>query len=310
MFQFKTQNMNIVLTGSLGNIGTPLTQLLVKKEHLVTVISSNAERQKDIEALGAKAAIGYIEDVDFLAKTFSGSDVVYCMEAIAMAEMFNQNFDIVAAYINIANKYKEAIEQNGITKVVHLSSVGAHADSGFGVMNMHYEAEKVMNTLPGNVGIKFMRPVGFFSNLYRSMKSIKEQGAIISNYGGDKKEPWVSPKDIAAVIAEAMESLFSGRTIRYIASDMVSPNEVAGALGKATDKPELKWIAIPDEQLLNGMLTMGMNETIAKGFIEMQAKQGNGEIYEDYDQHKPELGKVKLADFAKDFAQVYHTQKN
>ncbi|MDQ2718261.1 MAG: NAD(P)H-binding protein [Bacteroidota bacterium] len=298
--------MNIVLTGSLGNISKPLTQELVKNGHGVTVISSKAERQKDIEALGAKAAIGNMQDVDFLTKTFSGADVVYCMEAIAMAEMFNQNFDIVTAYINIANKYKQAIEQNGIKKVVHLSSIGAHAASGFGLMNMHYEAEKVMSNLPEDVSIKFMRPVGFFSNLYRSVQSIKEQGAIISNYGGDKKEPWVSPKDIAAAIAEAMESPFSGRTIRYIASDVVSPNEIAKALGSAIGKPELKWIAIPDEQLLNGMLSMGMNEIIAKGFIEMQAKQGTGEIYEDYNQHKPELGNVKLADFANEFTVAYN----
>ena len=57
--------MKIVITGSLGNISKPLTQTLVQKGHLVTVISSKPDRQKDIEALGAKAAIGSIEDVDF-----------------------------------------------------------------------------------------------------------------------------------------------------------------------------------------------------------------------------------------------------
>jgi len=38
--------MKIVVTGSLGNISNPLTQELVQKGHSVTVISSNAERQK------------------------------------------------------------------------------------------------------------------------------------------------------------------------------------------------------------------------------------------------------------------------
>ncbi len=36
--------MNIVLTGSLGNISKPLAQELVQKGHSVTVISSKAER--------------------------------------------------------------------------------------------------------------------------------------------------------------------------------------------------------------------------------------------------------------------------
>jgi uncharacterized protein YbjT (DUF2867 family) len=59
--------MKITITGSLGNISKPLTKELVQKGHTVTVISSNAERQKEIEALGAKAAIGSMGDVNFLA---------------------------------------------------------------------------------------------------------------------------------------------------------------------------------------------------------------------------------------------------
>ena len=51
--------------------------------------------------------------------------------------------------------------------------------------------------------------------------------------GGDEKEPWVSPLDIAAIIAEEIEKPFNGRTVRYIASDEVSPNEVAKVLGRS-----------------------------------------------------------------------------
>ena len=64
--------MKIVITGSLGNVSKPLTESLVKKGHSVTVISSKVEKQNAIEAIGAKAAIGTIEDVDFLTETFKG----------------------------------------------------------------------------------------------------------------------------------------------------------------------------------------------------------------------------------------------
>ncbi len=62
--------MKIVLTGSLGNIGRPLTENLVKDGFDVTVISSNPERQNTIESLGAKAATGSIYDAGFLTETF------------------------------------------------------------------------------------------------------------------------------------------------------------------------------------------------------------------------------------------------
>jgi uncharacterized protein YbjT (DUF2867 family) len=38
--------MKIIVTGSLGHISKLLTQELVQKNHQVTVISSNPERQK------------------------------------------------------------------------------------------------------------------------------------------------------------------------------------------------------------------------------------------------------------------------
>jgi 5,10-methylene-tetrahydrofolate dehydrogenase/methenyl tetrahydrofolate cyclohydrolase len=45
--------MKVVVTGSLGNISKPLAHELLEKGHTVTVISSDREKQKDIEALGA-----------------------------------------------------------------------------------------------------------------------------------------------------------------------------------------------------------------------------------------------------------------
>jgi uncharacterized protein YbjT (DUF2867 family) len=299
--------MNIVITGSLGNIGKPLTQYLVQNGHAVTVISSKAERQKDVEALGAKAAIGTFQDVEFLSATFNGADIVYLMEAWeGIGSIFDKDMDFVAAFNKIGNNYKEAVERSGVKRIVHLSSIGAHTNKGVGSLFLHNTVENILQQLPHDVFIKFMRPVGFYTNLFRFMETIKTQGAIIQSYGGDEKEPWVSPLDIAATIAEEIDKPFDGRTVHYIASEEVSPNEIARTLGDAIGKPDLKWMVVPGEQMLNNMLTVGMNEWIAKGFVDMQAAQGNGSLYEDYNRHKPTLGKVKLADFAKEFAQVYN----
>lgn len=71
--------MKYVITGSLGNISKPLAEKLVAAKHDVTVISSKSDKAAQIEALGAKAAIGSVEDVEFLTKTFTGSDAVYTM---------------------------------------------------------------------------------------------------------------------------------------------------------------------------------------------------------------------------------------
>jgi uncharacterized protein YbjT (DUF2867 family) len=298
--------MNIVLTGSLGNIGKPLTRELVQKGYQVTVISSSSKKQKEIEALGVKAAIGTMQDADFLSATFKGADIVYLMEVWeGIGSLFDHDVDFAAGMRQIGYNYKQAIEQSGVKRVVHLSSVGAHSEKGYGTLSVHYDVENILRQLPEDIFIKFMRPVGFYTNIFRSIHTIKTQATIISNHGGDTKEPWVSPIDIASVIAEEMEKPYEGRTVRYIASDEASPNEVAKILGEAIGKPDLKWAVISDEQLLNGMLDAGVNPKIAKGMVEMQASQRNGLLFEDYYRNEPILGKVKLADFAKDFAQEY-----
>ncbi len=297
--------MKIVITGSLGNISKPITIALVEKGHSVTVISSKAERQKDIEAIGAQPAIGSMKDVDFLSATFKGADIVYVMEVLGENAFFDPAVDVIAEITSIGNNYKQAIEQSGVKNVVHLSSIGAHTDTGNGILAFHYNVENILKQLPNDVSIKFMRPVGFYYNMFAFIQSIKAQDVIVSNYGGDEREPWVSPLDIASVIAEEIEKPFDGREIRYIASDEASPNEVAKMLGEAIGKPDLKWIAISDEEMLNNMVAAGMNPQTAKGFVEMNASRRGGVLYEDYNRYKPTLGNVKIVDFAKEFARVY-----
>lgn len=303
--------MNIVLTGSLGNIGKPLTKLLVAKGHLVKVISSKAEREGEIEELGAVPAIGTVQDVEFLAQTFRGADVVYLMEAWeGIGSLFNKDIDFTAEFERIANNYVEAVQQSGVNKIIHLSSIGAHSDHGTGSLLVHHKVENILKTLPENISIKFIRPVGFFSNVYRWMPMIKSQGAIIQSYGGDQKEPWVSPADIAQTIADEIDKPFDGNTVQYVASDEVSPDEFAEALGKAIGDHDLKWKVIPSDELLNQMLSAGINEWIANGMTAMQKAQGNGSLYEDFYLNKPKLGRTKLSDFMKEFAEVYHKKNN
>lgn len=302
--------MNIVLTGSISNVGKPLTQQLVKQGHSVTVITSKSERIDAIEALGAAAAVGSMFDADFLATTFKSADVVYLMETLdAAGNAFDKNVDFIGAIGQIGLNYKQAVLQSGVNQVVHLSSIGAHKKDGYGILEFHYNVETILQQLPENVRIKFIRPVAFFTNLFGLIQDIKTKGVIVSNYGGDKKEPWVSPEDIAVAIAEEMETPFAGRMIRYVASDEVSPNEIASALGEAIGKPDLQWRVISDHQLLANWLNIGFNSQIAHGFVELQASQRTGLLYEDFYRNKPTFGKVKLNAFAKQFATAFNADR-
>ncbi|WP_339880060.1 NmrA family NAD(P)-binding protein [uncultured Algoriphagus sp.] len=299
--------MKIVLTGSLGHIGKPLAKMLVGKGHMVLVISSTSSRREEIEALGAKSLIGKMEDKEFLIQAFKGADVVYTMMAVNAytGAYSDQSLDVDAKHLEIATNYAFAIQESGVNKVIHLSTIGAHRGTGVGLLNPHSDVENILSQLSSNVHIKFIRPVGFYYNMLAFIPTIKSSGAIFQNYGGNEKEPWVSPLDIAEAIAEEMDKPFDGTTIRYVASDEVSPNQIAKVLGESIGEPELSWVSISDEQFLKGLIDVGINPQIAKGLTEMNVSRVNGLLYEDYFRNKPELGKVKLMDFAKEFAKVY-----
>ncbi|MBL4561581.1 MAG: NmrA family NAD(P)-binding protein [Labilibaculum sp.] len=296
--------MKIVVTGSLGNISKPLTQELVQKGHSVTVISSKAEKQRNIEALGAKPAIGSLENPEFLATTFTGADAVYCM--IPPNNYFDQNLDLQAYYCRLGHNYAQSIEQAGVKHVVNLSSIGAHMEKGNGILLGAHDVEGILNELPLTTTITHIRPSSFYYNLYAYADMIKEMGYIAANYGDEDIVPWVSPQDIANAVTEELLALPSGRKIRYVSSEELTCKQTAQILGEAIGKPVLKWLTITNDQMVSGLAATGMNPSIAAGLVEMYAGLHSGLLTEDYYHNQPTLGKVKMTDFAKEFASVYH----
>ncbi|TDH24552.1 NAD-dependent epimerase/dehydratase family protein [Segetibacter sp. 3557_3] len=301
--------MKFIVTGSLGHISKPLATSLVEKGHAVTVISSQGAKQKEIEALGAVAAIGSLEDLSFLTQTFTGADAVYSM--VPPNNYFDHSLDLIAYYRGLGSNYANAIAQSGVKRLVHLSTIGADLEKGSGILLGAHHVEDILNELSPEIGVTFMRPTSFYYNLYSYVDMIKSAGVIAANYGGDDMVPWVSPFDIAAAVAEELLTPFKGRKIRYVASEEVSCNETAAVLGAAIGKPGLKWNTISNEQMQTALKSAGMNPEIAEGLVEMYEGLHTGNLLADYYHNKPAvMGKTKLKDFAKEFAGVYHKTEN
>ena len=296
--------MKITVTGSLGHISKPLTKELLEKGHHVTIISSNPEKRKDIENLDAVAAIGSLEDAEFLTATFTGADAAYCM--VPPADYFDPNLDLLAYYHRLGNNYAQAIQNSGVKRVVNLSTIGGNMEKGNGILLGAHDVEEILSKLPPEVSITHMRPTSFFYNLYGYVEMIKNTGVIAANYGAEDIVPWVSPVDIAAAIAEEITTPFVGRRVRYVASDERTCTDTAKVLGTAIGKPDLKWTIVSDEQMQSSLEAAGMNPRIAAGLVEMYAGFHSGLLSEDYYRHKPKaLGVVKLEDFAEEFAVAF-----
>jgi uncharacterized protein YbjT (DUF2867 family) len=117
----------------------------------------------------------------------------------------------------------------------------------------------------------------------------------------------VHPRDIATAAAEELTrpAASASRTVRYVASDERTQDEVAQALGAAIGQPDLRWIAFTDEQMRANLLQNGLPASAAADIVDIYASMNNGTLAEDYKQHKPTLSKVKLEDFAREFAVAF-----
>lgn len=305
--------MKIIVTGSLGNISKPLTEILIAQGHAVTVVSSDPKKQANIEALGATPAIGSIADVPFLTDSFKGADAVYAMIPLSFTEP-----DLGAYMRQMARNYAQALKETGIKRIVVLSGWAADLVKG----------ENVENEFDGlDASITIMRPGAFYTNFYQSMDLIKGKGLIgkfmtlrysglwalltgmtgllMGNYGGDDRIVFVSPDDIADAIVEELILNPEKTTIRYVGSEEMACNEAARIIGTAVGKPWLKWVLLSDKEMLQGLKMAKVPEKLAETLVEMQAAMHSGKTLENFHRNRPKMGKVKLAEFATVFAKVY-----
>lgn len=294
--------MKYIITGSLGNISLPVTQNLLKAGHRVVVISSNSGKKEQIESLGAEAAIGSVQDVTFLESAFKGGDVAYLM----IPSDFSVT-DYAAFQREVADQYVQAIQSAGITRIVLLSSIGAHLRKGAGPIDALGYLEEKLAAIPG-LQVKILRPSYFFNNLYAQIDLIKNAGIAGSNFGGtEEKLVLVDTDDIAKVATEQLLAPFTeAQTITYISSDERHPSEIAAVLGAAVGKEGTPWIPFSDEDAYNGLLQAGLNESFAGLYRDMGHALQNGTMQEDYWKNRREIkGILKLEDFAKRFAGAY-----
>lgn len=291
--------MKFVVTGSLGNISKPLAQSLIAAGHNVTVISSQPDRAKEIEALGASAAIGNLRDAAFLTRTFTGADAIYTMAPPSFTEADYRKY-----FNEIAHTYADSIKASGVKHVVNLSSIGAHLPDGTGQIKGLYDAEHILNALE-DMNIVHLRPSYFYTNFYNNVAMIKHAGILGGNYPAEGRMVMVHPADIADVAAETIQQNFNGKKVQYVASDDISLAEATKLLGNAIGKPELPWVEFSDEQALDGMLQAGVPDDLARNFVEMGNAIKSGILFEDYDRNKPVISGRKFASFADEFASKF-----
>lgn len=155
--------MKYTITGGAGNISKPLSLALLEAGHDVTVIGRSSVHLQPLVEAGATAAVGSVEDVDFLKEAFAGADAAYIMVP--------PNFTATQwlAHIDLIGKnYAAAIQSSTVRYIVNLSSIGAHLPEGAGPISGLHRVEETLNALAG-INVLHLRAAYFYPNFFSTM---------------------------------------------------------------------------------------------------------------------------------------------
>ncbi|GAF39992.1 hypothetical protein FC83_GL003002 [Agrilactobacillus composti DSM 18527 = JCM 14202] len=292
--------MKITMLGSLGHINQIVIPQLIAAGHTVTVITSSPKRVAAIEALGATAAVGTMADGQFLTQQFQNQDVVYLMIS---GPAFNTT-DMIAGAKAQGEIFYQAIQTAQVKNVVDLSSIGADAGPEAGALYAYHFIEDQLKQLT-DVNLAFVRPVGFYSNLYSHLSNIKAHHRLATPNDPNLLAAYVAPADIAAVILPLLTQTPAGVSVHYAISDMFTLNEFVTTLQQTPALADLKIDLISDAQYAAALATNKLPQTVIDNFVQMVRFERDPEkVYRDLKQHHPTYGHVKLADFARAYVQA------
>ena len=290
-----------VIIGGTGHTGKPIALGLLEKGHKVRIVSRNADKAKDLIDKGAEHFPGSSLDTALLKRAFEGADALY-----AMIPFDYSAIDYTAMQESHVKAIAEALKRSTIKYVVTLSSIGAHLDSGGGVVQGLHTMEQLFNTLEG-INVLHLRPTYFLENALGLIGMIKMMGILGTPLKGDLKLPMVATKDIAAVGLKHLLALdFSGKSHEYIlgARDY-SYNEIVKIYGKAIGKPDLNYVQFPYEDAKTGMMQMGMGESVSGKMIEFVKSVNEGRVQEEIKRTPGNTTPTTAEEFAHVFKMVY-----
>jgi uncharacterized protein YbjT (DUF2867 family) len=283
-----------VLLGSNGNITSKAAARLLGQGSAVRVVGRNAGSLTTLEAAGADIAAGDIGDAAFLAHAFAGATAVYTMIPTDYAA-----HDLAAEQDRLGNAITRAIALAGVNRVVNLSSVGAHLNSGTGPIAGLHRQERRLDELAG-VDVLHLRPGHFFENHLIAVEMIRTIGAYADMLAPDAPLPMVATADIAQVVARelTMPSGVGKRVLHLRAPGLYTMRELTALLGDVVGMPDLAYVQSDPQLGRTALMQQGFSVSVAAQLEEMSAAFSTGRLDSEYDNGPVEITPTTVAHFA------------
>jgi uncharacterized protein YbjT (DUF2867 family) len=263
-----------VVTGATGNTGRVVANRLLDQGKKVRVIGRSAERLQPFVARGAEGFVADVSDQDALAKAFTGAEAVY---AVIPPNLTSQDYR--SEQSRVSNAIAGALEHTRVKYAVSLSSVGADKEAVTGPVVGLHEFENRLNRITG-LNIVHLRAGYFMENTLGQAAAIRAMGKTAGPLRGDLKLPLIAARDIGGAAAELLLALdFSGKQTRELLGQRdLSMDEATAMIGQAIEQPDMKYVQLPEEQVVPIFVQIGMSSNMAGLILELSAALNSGHM--------------------------------
>src|SRR6266850_4310752 len=261
-----------VILGATGNTGSEVARRLLDKGKRVRVVGRDNKKLATFASRGADAFAADVLDTDALSRALAGAQGVYVLIPPDMTSP-----DFRAHQDRVTESIAKALEKGGVAHAVTLSSVGADKPDKTGPVVGLHKMELRLAQVPG-LNALHLRAGYFMENTLAQIGIIRSSGMMAGPVRADVPLPMIATRDIGVAAAEALLRLdFEGqKTQELLGPRDVTYTEAAKIIGTAIGKPGLAYMQLPDEQVIQAMMGMGISRNMAELLCEMSASLNNG----------------------------------
>jgi uncharacterized protein YbjT (DUF2867 family) len=263
-----------VILGATGNTGKVVAETLLDSGQKVRVVGRSKDRLEGFTVLGADVFEANVADSAALTTAFTGARAVYALVPPNMASP-DYRAEQDAASASIA----KALEASGVTHVVALSSFGADKPDKTGPVAGLHVMEERFSQIP-KLNALFLRAGYFMENLLAQPGIIKSFGMMAGPVRADLALPMIATYDIATAAADALAKLdFTGHQTRELLGQRdLTYSQMAKIVGAAIGIPNLAYVQLPAEQVIQAMTQMGISKNMATLICEMSDGLNSGHM--------------------------------
>lgn len=283
--------MRIAINTPNGNIGRALAGHLLDAGQELVLLSRSPEKTKELADRGATVHDGTLSDEAFVLRATQGVDTLFWLVPGNYAAPDFRGDQAESGRIGT-----KAVTENGIPRVLTLSSAGAHLSAGTGPILGLRDFEKRIDATAASV--THLRPNYFMENFLQSLPTISSDGAIYLPIPGSVTFPMIATADIAKVAADCiLDESWEKRTVIELAGpEPVSHDAAAAAIGAVLGK-DVRHVQVGEADFRGALARIGVSDSAADCFLEMYDGFAAGRIVHETN---PRTTATKFETFVKD----------